>query len=104
MIHYKQFRDRYIRNGALENGVTIKEYEECSEDHDIVAAWWAEQEGFMRMGGMSKAWWNMVMKRQDTYGFISRWLRDNPQYARQWGHDLDWALAHVRRDAKAAMP
>lgn len=103
MIHYVQFREQYIRTCAEANGVTMAEYADCVEEADIVSDWWNHTVPFLLQGGMSRRWWNSIMKRPDTYGYVSRWIHDYPDHARQWGHDMEWALAHVRRDAKAKL-
>lgn len=103
MTHYTQFRSAFIRQGAKDNGCTLSEFAECMEEQTCLDAWWAFTVNFLRMGGMYARWWNSVMKNAGTYGKVARWMHDNPAIARNWGHDKEWALAHVRRDSKAAM-
>ncbi len=103
MTHYKQFRDAFIRNGAKDNGCSIVEYTDAMEEQTCLDAWMLGTTRFLSMGAMSTAWWNSVMANRGTYGKLYRWMHDNPELARQWGHDMAWALAHVRRDARAAI-
>lgn len=103
MIHPIQYLDAYARRGAKEHQVSIAEYRDCMDEQAVMEAWLDEADGWLRNGCMSRAWWNAVIRHKTAHCMVVHWLKHNPVLSAEKKHDLEYALAIVRRDARNAV-
>ena len=98
MIHPIQFRQKYIKEQAVAYGVSVREYAECVEDHEIMVKWMAESVPWLERQTMSVRWFNAVMNNKTTAGMLWRWIKDHPVQAKASGNDYAYALAYARKN------
>lgn len=103
MIHPKQFIQAYAKRVASENGVPVSEAMECLDEQAVMMEWMKESIPWMERGPMKAVWWNAVINDQTAHALVTRWMRDHPGTSDSHKHGIDYRLAIMRRDARAAI-